>query len=216
MNPLEIVVRGHARGRFPAERATVRLAADLEGSDRAAVYRRALAVHDPLGQDLARLRADGAVSRWSSDQLRVYSYRPHSDSGLSARRYRVALKVDAEFVDFEVLSSFLDRWAIAEGIEVGHIGWDVTEAHRVSYEADLRREAVADATAKAQAFADAAGRGQVTAVQLADPGMLVRGGFDPPIARAMFAAAPGGGPALDLRPDDIELDVSVDAKFVAE
>lgn len=217
MTPLEIVVRGHARRRYPAERATLRLTAQVDGSDRQHVYDRAVAVHDPLSRELAGLLDAGAVTRWHSDQLRVFSYRPSSDRGLRPLMYRVAVKIEAEFVDFERLSAFLDRWAVVDGIEVGYTEWDVTEEHRHTYEAALRREAVADATAKAQAFADAAGRGAVTAVRLADPGML--GNNDAvrfPAARMALAAAPAGGPSLELRPDDIELEVSVDARFAAD
>jgi len=120
MTPLEIVVRGHARRRYPAERATLRLAAQVDGSDRQHVYDRAVAVHDPLSRELAGLLDAGAVTRWHSDQLRVFSYRPSSEHGLRPLMYRVAVKVEAEFVDFERLSAFLDRWAVVEGIEVGY------------------------------------------------------------------------------------------------
>ena len=218
MRPLEVVVRGHARRRYPAERATVSLAANIEGTDREGVYRRAAGLQDPLAQDLDRLREAGAVSRWSSDQLRVFSYRPHSESGRRPLMYRVAIKVEAEFSDFEQLSTFLDLWALEDGVEVGNTNWDVTEENRRTYETALRSEAVADATAKAQAYATAAGRGAVAAVQLADPGMLGNNdGPRPMMARmASLDASPRSGASLELRPDDIELDVLVDARFVAE
>jgi hypothetical protein len=48
MTPLEITVRGQARSRYPAERATVSLSADFEGADRASVYRRAVELQEPL------------------------------------------------------------------------------------------------------------------------------------------------------------------------
>ena len=48
MRPLEVVVRGHARSRYPAERANVSLAANLEGTDREGVYRRAVGLQEPL------------------------------------------------------------------------------------------------------------------------------------------------------------------------
>ena len=86
--------------------------------------------------------------------------------------YRVAIKFEAEFTDFEQLSTFLDKWALEDGVEVGTTDWDVTEENRRTYEAALRSDAVADATAKAQAYATAAGRGTVRRWQLADPGML--------------------------------------------
>jgi len=219
MTPLELVVRGRASGSYPAERATVNVAVSIEGTDRETVYRNAVRMHEPLTGDLGALLESGAVAKWSSNQLRVFSFRP-SGEGSRRLRYRVAVKVEAEFLDFEALSGFLDRWAVQDGVDVGYTAWDVTKANRVTYEALLRREAVADATAKAQAFADAAGRGAVTAVQLADPGMLGNGSGEAqyPVARAMFAApgGRGGGDSLELRPDDIELDVSVDARFIAE
>lgn len=216
MRELVVVVRGRARQRYPAERATVHITADLDGTDRDTVYRRAVAVQEPLSADLTALRDSGAVNRWSSDQLRVFSYRPHSESGPRPLMYRVAIKFEAEFVDFEQLSAFLDRWAVVDGVEIGGIRWDVTEDNRRAYEAELRATAVADATAKAQAYATAAGRGDVVAVQLADPGMLGDEPVQPRAVRMMAAAPAGAGPTLELRPDDIELDVAVDARFVAE
>ena len=60
MRPLEVVVRGHARRRYPAERATVSLAANLEGTDREGVYRRAVGLQEPLSADLTRLQEAGA------------------------------------------------------------------------------------------------------------------------------------------------------------
>ena len=44
--------------------------------------------------------------------------------------YRVAIKVEAEFIDFEQLSTFLDKWALEDGVEVGSTDWDVTEENR--------------------------------------------------------------------------------------
>jgi uncharacterized protein len=217
MRELVVVVRGQARGRYPAERATVGVGADLDGTDRDTVYRRAVALHEPLTADLSALHEAGAVSRWSSDQVRVYSYRPYTESGPRPLMYRVAIKVEAEFVDFEHLAAFLDRWAVADGVEIGGIGWDVTEDNRRAFEAELRAEAVAEATAKAQAYATAAGRGTVVAVQLADPGMLGDEPAQPRAARMMATpAGPGPGPALELRPDDIRLAIAVDARFIAE
>ena len=216
MTPLEVTVRGRARRRYPAERATVSLSANIEGTDREDVYRRAVEVQQPLTADLERLNP-GAVSRWSSDQLRVFSFRPYAADGIRPLMYRAAIKVEAEFTDFEQLSTFLDRWAAQDGVEVGGTDWDVSEDNRRLYEAALRADAVADATAKAQAYATATGRGVVTAVQLADPGMLTD---ERPVPRPMMArmadAPAGAPPALELRPDDIELQVAVDARFVAD
>jgi uncharacterized protein YggE len=215
MRPLEVIVRGQARGKYPAERATLGLAANVEGADRQDVYHRAVGLQEELALDLDRLLEAGAVTRWSSDQLRMLSHRPPSDSGNRPLMYRVAVKFTAEFTDFEELSAFLDKWAPRDGVEVGHTEWDLTEENRRKHEALLRSAAVADATVKAQAFASAAGRGSVEAVQLADPGML--GDHNrPQVTRMAMASAGGGAPSLELRPDDIGLEISVDARFVAD
>jgi uncharacterized protein YggE len=219
MTELVVVVRGHARRRYPDERATVHLSTNFEGSDREDVYRRAVELQEPLTADLTALREAGSITRWSSDQLRVFSFRPYREKGKRPLMFRAAISVDAEFTDFEQLSAFLDRWAGKDGLDVGYTRWDVTEENRRRYEADLQAEAVVAATARAQAYATAAGRGAVVAVQLADPGMLVD---DQPGRPARMAMMPGpdaldaGPPALELRPDDIDIAVLVDARFVAE
>lgn len=219
MSELEVVVRGHARRKYAAERATVAVAASLDDAERTDVYRRAVALQDRLTTDLRGLQDGGAVNKWTSGQVRVFSYRPYSKNGRAQLRFRVDIRVEAEFDDFEQLSTFLDRWAVEDGLEIGRIDWDVTEENRESYEAELRQEAVRNAAVKARAFAEAAGRGEVTAVQLADPGML-QAPAEYSASRAMPLAAPaamaGGGPTLDLTPDDITISAAVDAKFVAE
>ncbi|MDL9938953.1 SIMPL domain-containing protein [Gordonia sp. ABSL1-1] len=212
---LQIVVRGTARDRYRAERAVVELGVHLEDADKATVYSRAVGVHAELTTALGRLRDAGAVTRWSSDSVRVYSYRPSNAAGKRLDPvYTTRIRVDGEFVDFEKMSAFLDRWAGVEGIDVGDVSWDVTEENRRGYERELRARAVADAVAKAQAYADAVARGPVVATELADPDMLNHQPPQPMMMRAM-AVADASGSALELRPDDVEIAVAVDARFVA-
>ena len=128
--------------------------------------------------------------------------------------YTTRIGVEATFVDFEKLSEFVDRWIGADDVEVSRVSWAVTEENRRAFERDLRRLAVDDAVDKAQAYADAVGRGPVVATQLADPNMLA----EPRPMPMMRAAAPMGdtGPSIELRPEDIEIVVAVDARFAAD
>ncbi len=156
MSDLEIVVRGRARGKYRRSAGVVDLAVHLEGPDKASVYAEAVRLHSDITRALARLESAGAVSRWTAESVRVYSYRPYSDHG--ERRdpvYNTRLRIDAEFGDFEKLSEFLDEWSSVEGVVVGGVDWDVTEESRRDHERELRREAVEDAIAKAQAYSDA-------------------------------------------------------------
>lgn len=213
---LEIVVRGHASGRYTAQRAMLSLTADFSGTDRDEVYRSAVGVQERVTAALTELEGSDAVSTWHSDSVHVWSYRPVDPKGRPRDLlYVTQIRISAEFVDFERLSAFIDEWAGVEGIDIGGVRWDVTDESRRTHERELRKLAVDDAVSKAQAYADAVGRGPVVAVQLADPDMLPS---DPGPMRAMVAgAAPGGSaPALELRARDIEISVSVDARFVAE
>ncbi|MCW2825191.1 MAG: hypothetical protein JWQ91_2108, partial [Aeromicrobium sp.] len=87
------------------------------------------------------------------------------------------------------------------------------------YEAEVRKAAVDDAVAKAQSYANAVRRGKVTAVQLADPGMLTSPGDGaqgaPVLHQAAYGLA-GEGPELDLTPEEIVIRVEVDARFRAD
>lgn len=216
---LEITVRGSAEQRFEAERATVSLATSIESTDKQQVYDDAVSVLEPLVMQLRELADRGAVTTWSSDQVRVYSHRPWAADGSRGELEHVArLQVTAEFTDFERLSGFVDYWAGKDGIEVGGIAWDVTSRNRRSYEADVRKAAVDDAIAKAQAYADAVRRGRVTALQIADPGMLNGDGEQSPIPLVMTSSAGGEdtAAALDLTPDEIVIHVEVDAHFTAD
>ncbi|MET9200083.1 SIMPL domain-containing protein [Gordonia sp. NPDC003585] len=215
MSPLEIVVRGNASGRYAPELAVVGLAVRAEDNDKATVRSAAAAAHASLTEALASLEADGAVTTWSSDAVRVYSHRPYDPSGKRRELlYTTRIGVEATFVDFEKLSEFVDRWIGADDVEVSRVSWAVTEENRRAFERDLRRLAVDDAVDKAQAYADAVGRGPVVATQLADPNMLA----EPRPMPMMRAAAPMGdtGPSIELRPEDIEIVVAVDARFAAD
>jgi uncharacterized protein YggE len=215
---LEITVRGSAEQRFAAERATVTLAASIESTDKQQVYDDAVAVLEPLVMQLRELADRGAVSTWSSDQVRVYSHRPFSPDGTRGELQHVArLQISAEFTDFERLSGFVDYWAGRDGIEIDGVAWDVTVRNRRSYESDVRKAAVDNAINKAQAYADAVRRGRVIAVQIADPGMLNGDGEQSPIPLMMTSAvAADGSSELDLTPDEIVIHVEVDAHFTAD
>ncbi len=215
---LEITVRGSAEQRFAAERATVSLAASIESADKQQVYDDAVSVLEPLVLQLRELADRGAVSTWASDQVRVYSHRPWEADGVRGELRHVArLQISAEFTDFERLSGFVDYWAGKDGIEIDGIDWDVTVRNRRSYESDVRKAAVDNAIAKAQAYADAVRRGRVMALQIADPGMLNGDGDHSPIPLVMTSSVGSDTIAqLDLTPDEIVIHVEVDATFAAD
>ncbi|MGW5521066.1 SIMPL domain-containing protein [Gordonia sp. NPDC003950] len=216
MSTLEIVVRGNAREVYEPELARVRLVVNVSGEQRDAVYRQAVEVHARVTAAVAHLAEQSAVREWTSQSVWVSSHRPYGRDGkLQDPVYSTDIGIDATFVDFDELGRFVDRWATEPGVDVGGVRWALGEDSRRGHQVELRRLAVDDAVAKAQAYADAVGRGPVVATQLADPDML---SGPTPTARGMvLAGAPmDSGAELDLRPGDIEMTVAVDARFVAE
>lgn len=215
---LEITVRGSAEKHYAAERAIVVVAAAIEGLDKERVLRDAIALQEPLTKQLGELVVREAVSTWSSDQVRVYSQHPWGPDGerLPLTHYS-NISVRAEFLDFERLSGFVDYWAGKDGVQIADVEWDVTVKNRRVYESDVRRAAVDDAVAKAQAYSDALRKGRVQAVQLADPGMLRHpAGGAPQIQMARTFDTGAGETALTITPGEIEIYVEVDAKFLAD
>ncbi|REK73236.1 SIMPL domain-containing protein [Aeromicrobium endophyticum] len=214
---LDITVRGSAEQHHPAERATVALAAAIEGPDRAVAFSSAVAIQDPLSAHLKELVDLHAVTTWSSDQVRVFSHRPWDGEGRRGEAVHVArVQLRAEFTDFERLSSFVDHWSSVDGVEIGGVEWDVSAKSRRVHEAEVRKAAVDDAVAKAQTYANAVRRGKVVATQIADPGMLVGPGDPSAVPMLKAAFADGHGPELDLTPQEIVIRVEVDARFQAD
>lgn len=208
---LRISVRGTAERSFPAETATVPIEVSVEAGSRDDAYRQAAALQDELTTAL-----DELVDSWSSDQVRAHTWRDrHRGREVGKPRHEAKVTARARFTDFEVLEQFADAWLTREGVTIGYIQWDLTPENRPVREAQVRRAAVADAVAKAADYAESFGFAPPTPVRVSDDGMSA--GFHE--AQAMSFSAKGGDmdqPAISLVPQEIRVDVTVEAEFVAE
>lgn len=213
---LAITVRGSAQQRHPAERAIVTMAVAVEGSTKQDVFGDAMALQEKLSGQLEELVDRDAVRSWSIGQVRVFRHRPVEIEGDRGAMLHIGkADVHVEFIDFEGLSSFLDQWSGIDGVEIIDVGWDVSARNRRIHEAEVRKAAVDNAVAKAQAYAEAVRRGRVVAVQIADPGML-DGLADGPAARHPAGSGGDVGPGLTITPEEIVIHIEVDAKFIAD
>lgn len=218
-----ITVQGHFSAWYPAERATVQLSVTADGPRREEVLSSATrsvqivtdsvkALHDPDA---------GPVTWWSSDRIRVWAHRPWNNQGKQlAPVHNASISFSVKFKDFDALSEWLAQVTNVPGVQVNEIDWDLTHAKRAAVTTEVRSRAVRDAADKARVFAQAIGLGEVTAVAIADPGMLgVRGdGTDPApsmMRAASFAAPSPEVAAFDFTPEDIHVSASVDARFEA-
>lgn len=221
-----ITVRGEHSAWYPAERATASVAVHVSGPKRDAVFAHAVAASEAIRGLVEPLAAStpAKVTWWTSDSVRVWSERPWNNEGKQlALVYHAAIDFTVKFSDFDALSTWIEAVAAIEFAVVGSISWDLTDATRKSVTDEVRAAAVADAVAKATTFADSLGLGPVTAIALADPGMLGDGssgggGEVSPVFRGamkMQAFDSGGQPTLTLKPEEIVVASAVDARFVA-
>lgn len=221
-----ITVQGEHSAWYPAERATARASIHVDGPKRDDVFARAVAGSDAVRTLIESLfdKDAGPVTGWTSDSVRVWSERPWTNDGKQrAPVFHSAVDFTAKFKDFDALSRWVESAAAIESVMVGSISWDLTEETRKSASNDARSRAVEDAVTKATSYAKSLGLKSVTAVALADVGMLgdpSGGGIQPsPVFAkgAMRAQAFDGGsaPQLALKPEEIAVVCAVDARFVA-
>lgn len=219
-----ITVQGQFTAWFPAERATVRLTVSFDGAKRDAVLASATRTAQEVTDTVKALHHPdaGPVTWHSSDRVRVWAERPwNADGKQLSPVHHAALGITVKFSDFDALGDWLADVAVRPGVQVNGIEWALTDAKRTSVTTEVRSRAVKDAVDKARVFAQAIGLGTVTAVAIADPGMLgVSGSAQPSPAPVMMRAAAmkladAGGATLDFTPEDIEVSASVDARFEA-
>ena len=223
-----ITVQGTHTAWFDAERATVQVSAAFDGPKRDEVFARATRTAAEVTALITPLvdEAAGPVTWWSSDRVGVWSDRPWNNDGKRLPLvFHATIGLQAKFNDFDALSRLIEQLAVMDGVNVGGIHWELTDERRTAVIDEVRREAIADAVRKAATYASAAGVGTPAVVAVADPGMLGDGGGGhdggiggAPYERMAFKAQAmdaGGGAALNLSPQQIQVSSSVDVRFSA-
>ncbi|GAB5895909.1 SIMPL domain-containing protein [Mycolicibacterium mageritense] len=217
--PTEIIVRGSFSARRPPERGTVNATVSHEGPAMEPVYRRVVQDLEALTGSIEPMSdtGRGPVVKWSTDQLRTWSDRPWNNEGKQLPLvYHASVGIAVTFNDFTELSRWVGTHVVdTAGFQVAHVAWELTDDHHDALVREVHTGAVHDAVARAQRYADALGLGAVRPMAIADAGMLGQGQpADAPVAlRAMAMKA--GAPQIELAPADIEVTVSVDARFHA-
>jgi uncharacterized protein YggE len=222
-----ITVQGEHSAWYPAERATASAGVHAYGPNRDEVFSRAVIASDAVRNSIEALHDEqaGPVTWWSSDSVRVWSERPWNNEGKQLPPvFHAAIDFTAKFRDFEALARWVEAAAGLADVTVAGISWDLTDATRTSANDDVREKAVQDAVAKATVLARSIGLQSVTAVALADPGMLGDpsiaaggGAFPAPRLAAMKSQAfdSAGAPSVALKPEEIAVAFAVDARFLA-
>ena len=221
MSEVIITVRGEHEDRIPAEVGVARVSVRLDGPKREAVMGDASALALQLREELQALEAGGALIRWSTDRVSIWSDRPWSQEGKRlALVHHASVGARAEFSDFAALSEWVTKASEREGINVDGVSWELTPDTSKATERAVASQAVQVAVDRATAYAAAIGLTGVTALEIADVGLLSKasqesGQGSPKMMRAIMASDMGGGPALEFEPQPNIVSAAVEARFQA-
>lgn len=217
-----ITVTGHAERDFAPNRCAVHLRVTGDGPTREAAAEPAAAAIESLTALVTGLEKvpDGPLRRWSLDQVQHTRNRPYSQDGsVQPWLYQSSAGLIVTFSGLDAVGQFVDDAAQIEGVAVGHLEWRLTRTARARALSRVRKLALHDATAKADAYAKGVGLKRIQVIALADPGMLgVSGSPAQPMgqARMMMASdSTPGGSAPSLKPEPLRIAVDVDARFEA-
>lgn len=220
MHDVIITVRGEHQTRIAPEEGVARLTVRTEGGERTDVLGRATDAASMLRAALTARHDAGEVREWSTGRLTVRSERPWNSEGKHLPLvHHASLEVSATFVDLDAFSGWLGEIAELDAVQLDGVQWMLTDATRAAVEADVAAQAVRVAMTRATAYAAALGLTDVTAVELADVGLLSGGAAaaaSGPSPRMLMAASPmDSGVSLELQPAQIVVSAAVEARFSA-
>ncbi|MGA9871797.1 MAG: SIMPL domain-containing protein [Rhodococcus sp. (in: high G+C Gram-positive bacteria)] len=122
--------------------------------------------------------------------------------------------VAVEFGQIDVIDAFVYAVSAVDGADIDNFEWMLTEDSAAEKTRHVRTLAVQDAVEKAEVYARSVGRTAMTALAVADPGLLGVGATQPDFAAAARAYK-GADDGFDLKPQDIVIRAQVHARFAA-
>lgn len=223
---MDITVIGSAEASLSPDRALLHVSVTHEGPDREEVVGRTTELARQVDAAVADLRqAEPSpvtashleplqASSWRSQPM-PYEGGPGSRDGGVETQHRASVAIRVEFGDVPALAEFGAVWGLVPGVNLDHVEWTLTRDRRRLLEDSTLVAAVSDARSRAAALAAATEAGELTIVEVADPGLLGGGGRPEMLPKdvAMGMASYSGGGALDLSPQDITVRTQVHVRF---
>lgn len=210
---VSITVRGFHEERVCAEEGVARIGVRVEHADRGEAMARLAASGQRLRGGLdVRTPASGLVS-WTSSRAQVWTDRPWGPDGARLSPvHHASLELRAVFDDADALSSWIDEVTTDPAVQLDGIEWRLRDATALEARDRAAREAVQDALARARSYAASLGLHHVTAVAVADAGLL---SSEPAPAGPTMMRSAAADTAIAVRPDEVVVAVGVEARFSA-
>lgn len=208
------------------ERGTLRLSVGCESDNQEIALRDCTNAVNTIRQAIDELAArnPSPITWFAVLPIRTRGWRPWNKDGKTMpMRYAASAEIKVKFCDFTALAKFANTHGGARYVKLEGVEWAFTEVTKTRLKQQVLTEAVQDAVARATQIANAAGAGQVTALEISDPGLLsgIHGstsavaGAPGMTMRGAAASAGADAEALDLAPEDVELTAVVHARFTA-
>lgn len=220
MSDVIITVRGEHELRVAPERATVHLSVSLDGADRQVVVDRTLSVAAPVRESIVSREESGSVTAWTSQRLSIHADRPWNNEGKRlAPVYRASIDFTATFSDLSEMSVWSTDVSGWEGVSIGYVDWHLTRETEAEVEREVATQAVGVAVSRARAYAQALGLQNVTALEIADRGLISESAAPAPAqAKVMMRGAAldmASAPPMEFQGEEIAVSATVEARFAA-
>jgi hypothetical protein len=131
--------------------------------------------NEEVNEDTAMARSNtGAVSTFTARNIYLAAtepdwYDPEPTDDIDPNRpriYHAVIMISAIFSDFSVMKRFIEKTDDHSNVKLRNISWFLTDETKDELGVGLRREAVLDAVAKANQYAEAVGFEDVTPVHI--------------------------------------------------
>lgn len=214
MTEVEITVHGEHRTRVAPELGTIHVTVRAEAHDRASVTAMIAQYGEPIRRSLSARKESGTLLEWTSERMSLRVERPWNTEGKQlAPVHHASVSFAATFADVSELSLWVSEISEWEGVEIGGVEWKLTPETRASIERSTGTTAVSVAIARAQTYANALGLTTVTAVSVADAGLISQPSQQ--VSARAFMLAESATRVMEYEPDDIEVTATVEARFRA-
>lgn len=208
-----ITVRGSHEDRIPAEEGVARVGVRVEHADRGEAMARLAASGQRLRDQLDAQAGSGGLVSWTSSRAHVFTDRPWGPDGSRLDPvHHASLEFRAVFDDADTLSAWIDTATADPAVQVDGIDWRLREGTDREARDRVARAAVEDAVARARSYAASLGLHHVTAIEVADAGLL---SSDSATAGPMMMKSAAADGAVVVRPDEVVVSVGVEARFSA-
>lgn len=208
-----ITVRGSHEERIPAEEGVARIGVRVEHPDRGEAMARLAASGQRLRDQLEGPTAVGGLVSWTSSRAQVFTDRPWGPDGTRLDPvHHASLELRAVFDDADALSAWIDAATTDPAVQLDGIEWRLTHATALDARDRVARTAVEDAVARARSYAASLGLHHVSAIEVADTGLL---SSEVATAGPMMMKSAAADAAVAVRADEVVVAVGVEARFSA-